>query len=204
MTFERLLFVFWFSKSRFNVSQAETLPVETLQKKNKHKSQMPWQHRGIFETFSLYVPFSPPVINHIYYLWTAYNSLLSCSSITGETCWGKLTQLLYQIEIPQSIHFQEHHHYFIFSGKWTAQFCLITSCALMHYKWRNAFTTFRVVVRRWDKPDQYSQGHTACLMIISHFARLNSIFWIKDWVSCSEWMTEENKERERETVGEKK
>lgn len=107
--------------------------------------------------FFLYVPFSPPVINHIYHLWTVYNSSLSCSSIRGETCWGKLTQLnLYQIEIPQSIHFQEHHHYFIFPGKWTAQFCLITSCALMHYKRRNAFTTFRVVVRRWDKPDQYS------------------------------------------------
>lgn len=35
-------------------------------------------------------------------------------------------------------------------------------------------------------------------MIISHFARLNSIFWIKNWVSCSEWMTEEKKERERD------
>lgn len=43
--------------------------------------------------FSLHVPFSPPVINHIYHLWTVYNSSLSCSSIRGETCQGKLTQL---------------------------------------------------------------------------------------------------------------
>lgn len=43
--------------------------------------------------FSLYVPFSPPVINHIYHLCAVYNSSLSCSSITGETCWATLTQL---------------------------------------------------------------------------------------------------------------
>lgn len=36
MIFERLLFV---SKSHFNVSQAETLPVETLLKENKRMAK---------------------------------------------------------------------------------------------------------------------------------------------------------------------
>lgn len=93
MTFERLLFVFWFSKSHFNVSQAERLLVETLQKKNKYTSQIQNNLETSLNHFSVYVPFCPPVINHIYRLWTVYNSSLSYSSIRGKTCWGKLTQL---------------------------------------------------------------------------------------------------------------
>lgn len=59
MTFERLLFVFRFSKSLFNVSQTNTLPVETLlKKKNKQANKMPKHHREIrLKRLTFYVSF---------------------------------------------------------------------------------------------------------------------------------------------------
>lgn len=159
----------------------KTPPVETL-------SQKPRQH-GDMKQFPLPVRLLPPVVNHIYHVSCVCNG--SAISIGGETRWGKLTRLTCtKLKSHKAFVFREHHHYFILPGKWTAQFCLITSRALMHYQPRRAFATFRGVVRRRDKLYQHSWGRAACLMIISHFARLNSIFWIKDSVWRSEWMGE--------------
>lgn len=60
MTFERLLFVFRFSRSPFNVLQTKLLPVETLRKKkNKQANKMPKHHRVRFlKYFTFYVSFS--------------------------------------------------------------------------------------------------------------------------------------------------
>lgn len=60
MTFERLLFVFRFSRSPFNVLQTKLLPVETLQKKkNKQANKMPKHHSVIcLKYFTFYVSFS--------------------------------------------------------------------------------------------------------------------------------------------------
>lgn len=158
MTFERLLFVFWVSKSHLMYHKQKHCLWRLCRRKTSAWQKIPRQHGGIFETFSPSMfPFPLPVVNHIYHMSCVYNSSLSCSSIGDETYLCKLTWLMRtELKSHKAFIFREHHHYFIFPGKWAAQFCLITSRALMHYKQRSAFATFRVVVRSWYKPYQHS------------------------------------------------
>lgn len=65
----------------------------------------------------------------------------------------------------------------------------------MHYKRLNHFITFQVVARERHMLNQYSYVHISCLMIISHFTRLNSIFWIRGAIKHSGWMAEEKRKK---------
>lgn len=178
-------------KSHFNVSEAENAACgDFVEGKQAHepKAKTTWRH----ETIS--APGSPSFLPWwiLYITWAVCVTARPSYASNGEEAhWGKLTRLpCTKLKSHKAFVFREHHHYFIFPGKWTAQFCLITSRALMHYEPRSAFATLRLAVRRRDKPYRHSWGRAACLMIISHFARLNSIFWIKDSAWCSEWMEE--------------